>query len=62
MLNGVNDPQILIDLARQRYHEMKQNYRDPEKIKFIEYPGIEHQITDEMMAEAHRWFERFLMK
>ncbi|HEX3044187.1 MAG TPA: alpha/beta fold hydrolase [Bacillota bacterium] len=60
MLNGVNDPQILIDITRQCYNEMKQNYRDPEKIKFIEYPGVEHQITVEMISEACKWFERLI--
>jgi dienelactone hydrolase len=61
MLNGVKDPQMLIEQARQCYNEMKQSYRDPKKIKFIEYRGVEHQLCPEMMADSCRWFEKFLV-
>ncbi len=60
MLNGVVDDHFAIEDVRDCYHQLRQNYTDKEKIKFIEYPDIGHHVTSEMIDEAIVWFRKFL--
>jgi alpha-beta hydrolase superfamily lysophospholipase len=60
MLNSDNDPIIPIELVCKSYTEMSRNYTDKEKITLIEYTGIGHEVTEDMIEQACVWFEKYL--
>jgi uncharacterized protein len=60
MLNSDEDPFWPTPYVRDFYNEVLRNYTDPEKIKLIEYPGIGHNVTDDMITQAGIWFKKYL--
>ncbi len=60
MLNGDNDSTVPIEDIRICYSILKENYSNKDRLKFIEYPGIGHQVTESMVNETKIWFIKFL--
>lgn len=62
MLNGEMDERITINDLRNVYTELLGVYSQKDLIKFIEYKGVGHQVTQSMMLEARNWFKKYLEK
>lgn len=62
MLNGETDERISINDLRNVYTELLGVYSQKDYIKFIEYKGVGHQATQNMMLEARSWFKKYLIK
>jgi len=60
ILNGTADELMPVDHVRAFYREMKALYSRKELIRMIEYPGIGHLITAEMMIDVADWLKRYL--
>lgn len=60
MLNGENDSTIPIKDIRICFNTLRENYINEDRLKLIEYPGIGHQVTDDMVNETKIWFKKFL--
>jgi pimeloyl-ACP methyl ester carboxylesterase len=51
------DPRRVSDFARR----LSKFYSAiPDRVQYLEFPGIAHEFTPEMWANTLRWFERFL--
>lgn len=60
LLHGDRDSLVPIDSQRLFYEKAFPLYEDNSKIKFIEYPKLNHFVTTNMMEETAIWFKKFL--
>lgn len=60
MLHGDNDTLVGIEAQREFYKEVAPKYEGSERLKFIEYPKLNHFVTTNMMEEAVFWFNKYL--
>ncbi len=57
---GDSDSVVSIESQRIFYKKAELLYEDKQKIKFIEYPNLNHFVTTNMMEECISWFYRYL--
>lgn len=60
LLHGDSDTQVSINTQRYFYNEMKESYKDSDKIQLIESPGLDHYKTVKMLEDSVDWLSRFL--
>lgn len=61
MLHGDRDSSVPIDCQREFFKEMFPLYSEnPEKLKLIEIPRMDHYISTGMLEAAIEWFEKYL--
>lgn len=60
MLHGDSDTSVDIRAQRDFYEEVAPIYTEPDKLKFVEYPNLDHFVTTNMMEEAAIWFDKYL--
>lgn len=60
MLNGEKDELIPINNIRQSYINLQNNYKDKQLIKFIEFEGIGHTTTSQMLEFACEWIKKHI--
>lgn len=61
ILHGDMDSSIPIDSQRLFYKEVAPLYSEnPEKLRFVEIPKMNHYISIGMLEEAIEWFEKYL--
>ncbi|KAK9148728.1 hypothetical protein Scep_007485 [Stephania cephalantha] len=63
ILNGAEDPRCPLgglEIPLSRTRKEFEAASCAEKFKFIAQPGIEHQMTLQMIKEASDWFDKFL--
>mgnify|MGYP000892875781 FL=1 len=60
MLHGDDDSVVSIESQRIFYQRIEPLYQNKQKIKFIEYPNLNHFVTTNMMEESISWFYRYL--
>jgi hypothetical protein len=60
MLHGDSDNVVPIDSQRIFYNKLVPIYNDKERIKLVEYPGLNHAVTTNMMEESINWLGRYL--
>ena len=60
MLHGDRDEAVPVQSQRAFYKAIEPIYRDKDKIKYIEYPNLNHFLTTNMMEEAIAWFYKYL--
>lgn len=61
MLHGDRDSSVPIDCQRVFYEEMSDLYSEnPERLKLIEIPRMDHYISTGMFEEAIEWFKKYL--
>lgn len=60
LLHGDADDVVSIESQRLFYNQIKANYKDSEEIKFIEYPGLNHIVSTNMMEESIVFFNKYL--
>lgn len=60
ILNGELDEIMPIDDTKEFYHRARQNYTQPDLMRLIEYKGIGHTPTFEMISDAIAWLKRYL--
>ena len=60
LLHGDSDTVVPIDSQRIFYNKLNPLYNDKDKIKFIEYPRLNHFVTINMMEESINWLGRYL--
>jgi alpha-beta hydrolase superfamily lysophospholipase len=61
MLNGADDGLVQAECNRRFHETLRPHYAHPERLEFIAYPGIKHEVTEEMRREAVAWFRRWLI-
>ena len=59
ILHGEADPVVNINPQRLFYNEILPLYNNLEGIRLIEYPGLGHFVTTNMMEAAAKWFKKF---
>ncbi|NLJ58464.1 MAG: prolyl oligopeptidase family serine peptidase [Tissierellia bacterium] len=60
MLHGDSDSLVPVESQRIFYNKLSPIYEDKEKIKLIEYPGLNHFVTTNMMDESINWLGKYL--
>lgn len=61
MLHGDRDSSVPIDCQREFFKEMSPLYSgNPERLKFVEVPRMDHYISTGMFEEAIEWLEKYL--
>ena len=60
ILHGDSDSIVSIESQRIFYQRIEPLYQNKQKIKFIEYPNLNHFVTTNMMEESINWFYRYL--
>lgn len=60
ILHGDSDSVVSIESQRIFYKKIGPLYENKQKIKFIEYPNLNHFVTTNMMEESISWFHRYL--
>lgn len=61
LLHGDIDTSISIEIERYFYNEVKELYKDePERLKFVETPRLNHYKTVGMLEETVAWLEKYL--
>jgi dienelactone hydrolase len=60
MLNGEKDELIPINNIRESYSKLQDNYKDQQLVKFVEFEGIGHTVTPQMLEVACEWFKKYL--
>ncbi|MGH4121611.1 MAG: hypothetical protein ACREV6_01540 [Clostridium sp.] len=60
MLNGKKDELIPINSIRQSYCKLQNNYKDQQLIKSIEFEGIGHTVTPQMLEVACEWIKKYI--
>jgi pimeloyl-ACP methyl ester carboxylesterase len=59
--NGVEDELVPFAPVAQTYEKLVPFYADtPERLQFIPYPGVGHEVIPEMAAAGMAWLARFL--
>ncbi|MCF6464879.1 alpha/beta fold hydrolase [Clostridium sp. Cult2] len=60
LLHGDSDDLVSIESQRIFYKKIKPVYKYEDRIKFIEYPNLNHFVTTNMMEESIAWFNKYL--
>jgi alpha-beta hydrolase superfamily lysophospholipase len=60
IVNGELDEIMPIDDTKEFYHQAKQHYTKEALIQLIEYRGVGHTPTFEMVSDAVSWFNKYL--
>jgi len=61
LLHGDADTSVPIDIQRYFYDEIKEVYKDnPERLKFVVEPKLNHYKTVRMMEETIAWLDKYL--
>ena len=60
MLHGDSDTLVGVEAQREFYREVAPKYEGSERLKFIEYPKLNHFVTTNMMEESIFWFNKFI--
>lgn len=60
LLHGDIDNVVPIDSQRIFYNKLNLMNDDKERIKLIEYPGLNHVVTTNMMEESINWLGKYL--
>jgi hypothetical protein len=60
LLHGDSDTVVPIDSQRIFYNKLNSLYNNKDKIKFIEYPRLNHFVTTNMMEESINWLGKYL--
>jgi hypothetical protein len=60
MLHGDSDTVVDINAQREFYKEAAPKYEDSQRLKFVEYPKLNHFVTTNMMEEAISWCNKFI--
>jgi len=60
MLNGQLDERVPIETIRDFYLKASSIYTYDDNINFIEYKGVGHKVTEEMLSSATKWFKKYL--
>lgn len=60
LLHGDSDSLIDVNVQRDFYARVSPMYTDSSKIKYIEYPKLNHLVTTNMMEDIAIWCEEFL--
>ncbi|WFA08199.1 prolyl oligopeptidase family serine peptidase [Tissierella sp. Yu-01] len=60
ILHGDSDTLVGIEAQREFYKEVSPKYDGSERLKFVEYPKLNHFVTTNMMEEAAIWFNKYL--
>lgn len=58
MLHGSSDSIVPVNSQRLFLQEIQPLYKDKNKIKLIEYPGLDHYVTTNMMEESIAWLKK----
>lgn len=60
LLHGDADEVVSIESQRLFYKTIMPEYDNKEKIKFVEYPGLNHIVSTNMMEEAIIFFSKYI--
>lgn len=60
MINVEGDETAPIEDVRKSYKLMKENYSNSELVNLLEYKGINHQLSPQMMDEARMWINNHI--
>lgn len=60
MLHGDNDTSVPINSQRIFYEKAMPMYENKDRIRFIEYPNLNHFVTTNMMEETIIWFHKYI--
>lgn len=60
LLHGDSDNSVPVESQRLFYKTVQPIYDDKDKIKYIEYPNLNHFVTTNMMEECIAWFYKYL--
>ena len=60
LLHGEKDSSVPIRGQKIFYEKIKYSYEYKDRIKFIEYPNLNHYVTTNMMEETIEWFYKYL--
>ena len=60
MLNGGSDMVVNPNPQRKFYEKILPLYKDKSRVRFVEYPYLNHFVTTNMMEEACIWFNKYL--
>jgi len=60
MLHGDSDTLVGVEAQREFYKEVAPKYNGSSRLRFIEYPKLNHFVTTNMMEEAAIWFNNYL--
>jgi len=60
ILHGESDTSVPVRSQRLFYEKARPIYEDKDRIKFIEYPNLNHFVTTNMMEEVIIWFHKYL--
>lgn len=60
ILNTELDDRMPVESVRRFFRRLREQYSRPELVQMIEYPGIGHERTPEMLVEAVGWFKKYL--
>jgi dienelactone hydrolase len=60
MLNGVDDPKMPIAGVRVGFREIQKYYSIKDRVRLVEYEGVGHEVTADMITEAIAWFKKYL--
>lgn len=61
MLHGDRDSSVPIDCQRDFFKEISPSYSEnPERLKLVEIPRMDHYISTGMFEEAIEWFRKYL--
>jgi pimeloyl-ACP methyl ester carboxylesterase len=59
--NGETDELVPVQPAAETYERLRPFYAEtPERLQFIPYPNVGHEVTPEMASRTVAWLERFL--
>lgn len=60
ILHGDSDVVVSVESERLFFNKISPKYKDKEKIKFIEYPDLNHLVTTNMMEDSILFFNKYL--
>lgn len=60
LLHGDSDEVVPVTSQRKFFQYINPKYKDQDKIKFIEYPGLNHLVTTNMMEDSILFFNKYI--
>ncbi len=60
LLHGDSDDLVSVESERLFFNQISPEYKDKDKIKYVEYPGLNHIVSTNMMEEAIIFFNKYL--
>ncbi len=60
MLNGGEDTLVPLEANQHFEAAIRPSYRDAAHLELAVYPGVGHEVTEQMEEDAVEWFVRFL--